>query len=50
VGATYQIQSSTNPGVSSTWMPLSSYTQTNISQNLPVDASNPSIFYRLLVP
>jgi hypothetical protein len=50
VGATYVIQSSTNPTVSSAWTPVTSYTQTNISQNLPVDASSPFIFYRLLVP
>jgi hypothetical protein len=50
VGATYQLQSSTNPATSGSWLPLSSYTQTNISQNLPVDANNPLIFYRLLVP
>ena len=50
VGATYVIQSSTNPIVSSTWTPVATYTQTNISQNLPVDPSNPFIFYRLLVP
>jgi hypothetical protein len=50
VGATYQIQSSSTPALASSWVPLSTYTQTNISQNLPVDTSNPFIFYRLLVP
>jgi hypothetical protein len=50
VGATYQLQSSSDPALPSTWVPLSTYAQTNISQNLPVDASNPFIFYRLLVP
>jgi hypothetical protein len=50
IGTTYQIQSSTNPALSNAWVPRSSYTQTNISQNLPVDPSNPLIFYRLLAP
>lgn len=50
IGSTYQIQSSSTPALSSSWVTLSSYTQTNISQNLPVDPSNPVIFYRLLLP
>jgi len=49
VGTTYQIQSSTSPAVLNSWKPVASYTQTNISQSLPVDPNNPQIYYRLLV-
>ena len=49
VGATYQIQSSTTPAVPNSWKSVVSYTQTNISQSVPVDPSNPLIFYRLLI-
>ena len=50
VGATYHLQSSSTPTLPGSWVSVSGYTQTNISQNLPVDANNPFIFYRLLVP
>src|SRR5262249_18986177 len=49
VGARYQLQWSSNPAISNSWKALPSYTQTNIAQTLPVDPSNPLIFYRLLV-
>ena len=50
IGARYQIQSSSNPAAANGWTTLSTYTQTNISQPLPVDPANPFIFYRLLLP
>jgi hypothetical protein len=48
VGARYQLQWSSNPGLPNSWTALPTYTQTNIAQSLSVDLTNPLIFYRLL--
>jgi hypothetical protein len=47
VGTSYQLLSSTGPG-SSPWVPVLTYTQTNVSQPLNLLATNPMMIYRLL--
>ncbi len=47
VGASYQLQYSTNLLSAGPWYPLMTYSQTNIEQTLNVDPAIPLIFYRL---
>jgi len=47
VGFNYQLQSSTNLLSPTSWIPVVTYPQTNVSQSLNVGSSNPLIFYRL---
>ncbi len=49
VGASYQLQYSTNLLSAGPWYPLMTYSQTNIQQTLNVDPAIPLIFYRLQV-
>jgi hypothetical protein len=48
LGTDYQLLFSTNLAQPSGWQPLLDYTQTNGVINLPLDTTNPVIFYRLL--
>jgi subtilisin-like proprotein convertase family protein len=50
LGATYQLQYTTNLNLPAAWFPLLTYLQTNGVMTLRVDASDPIIFYRLFVP
>ena len=47
VGNSYQVQYATNFGVKTTWYPLLSYTQTNVSQSVPLSTTIPQAFYRV---
>jgi hypothetical protein len=47
VGNNYQVQYSTNLGPTGSWYPLSSYSQTNVSQTISLDPTIPQIFYRV---
>ena len=47
VGATYQVQYCTNFGPASVWYPLTTYSQTNVSQNVTVDPSLGQVWYRV---
>jgi subtilase family serine protease len=49
-GVNYQLLFSTNLAAPSDWQPLLNYTQTNGVITLPLDSSNPVIFYRLRQP
>jgi len=50
LGTGYQLLYATNLMAPVTWQTALTYTQTNGVINLPVDSSNPIIFYRLLAP
>jgi hypothetical protein len=47
IGNTYQVQYATNFGPSTVWLPLMTYSQTNISQTISVDPSIAPAFYRV---
>ena len=48
VGTSYQLLSSTGMPGSSSWVPMFTYTQTNVSQPFNLLATNPMMIYRLL--
>jgi subtilase family serine protease len=50
LGTGYQLMFNTNLGVPAGWQTLLNYTQTNGVITLPLDASNPVIFYQLRKP
>ncbi|HZR21742.1 MAG TPA: fibronectin type III domain-containing protein [Verrucomicrobiae bacterium] len=47
VGATCQVQYSTNLGPTAVWSALTTYTQTNLSQAITVNPKLPQVFYRV---
>ncbi|HLH54289.1 MAG TPA: fibronectin type III domain-containing protein [Verrucomicrobiae bacterium] len=47
VGNSYQVQYTTNLGPSAVWYPVSTYTQTSVSQSVPLAANLPWAFYRV---
>jgi hypothetical protein len=48
VGTSYQLLSSTGPPGSASWVPMFTYTQTNVAQPFSLLATNPMMIYRLL--
>jgi hypothetical protein len=47
IGATYQVQYCTNFGAGTVWYPLTTYSQTNTTQNLNVDPTLSPVLYRV---
>ena len=47
IGNVYQIQYSTNLGSATPWLPLTTYTQTSVSQSFTLDPSLPVAIYRV---